>query len=307
MEVIRPLIGDLHMQARDLAECFSLALTALDLPGGMALQAAQFGKVFPQPARIVNQLSGRERGKGFQADIDANLPSVRGVPWFRLGKLQHQADKPAVVHPLDDSVLNLCLPRNGTVITHAYFSHVLHIEAHGTMLFLAQAQPATISVGEFHALEAVAAFEAWKARLFSCFQAAKECSEGFVQAAQHVLHARSVQLAEGFRGRTTLVSKVCPLPPVSEPFAGFLIDRDALFESGIVDPSGLPEQEIQLPSLLVVWTKEVFVGAKHKLAWLLWFDEYLVLIQDTVYRTIVPIYLLFANKFGKEERASSAA
>jgi hypothetical protein len=69
----------------------------------------------------------------------------------------------------------------------------------------------------------------------------------------------------------------------------------------------LPEQEIQLPGLLVVWAKEVFVGAKHRLGWLLQFDEYLVLIEDTAYRTIVPIYMLFANKFGKEERASSAA
>lgn len=35
------------------------------------------------------------------------------------------------------------------------------------------------------------------------------------------------------------------------------------------------------------------------------FDEYLVLKQDTVNRTITPIYLCFANKFGKEERTSS--
>ena len=102
VEVIRPLISDLLMQARDLAECFSLAVATLDLPGSMALQAAQFGKVFPQPARIVNQLSRRERGKGFQSDIDANLPSLRSVLRFRLGKLQHQADKPTVVHPPED-------------------------------------------------------------------------------------------------------------------------------------------------------------------------------------------------------------
>ncbi len=305
VEEIRSLIGDLLMQVRDLAECFSLALTALGLPGSMALQAAQFGKAFPQPARIVNQLSGRECGKGFQADINPNLPSVCGVFRFRLGKLQHQADKPAVVDPLDDRVLNLCLPWNGTMITHTHFTHVLHIEAHRAMLFLAQL--AAISVGEFDALEAVAAFETWKARLFCCFQAAKESSKGFVQAAQQVLHARSVQLAEGFREGTALISKVYPLRPVIEPLACFQIDRDALFKSGVVDLSGLPEQEIQLPGLLVVWAKEVFVGAQHRLAWLLQFDEYLVLIEDTAYRTIVPIYMLFANKFGKEERASSAA
>jgi hypothetical protein len=40
---------------------------------------------------------------------------------------------------------------------------------------------------------------------------------------------------------------------------------------------------------------------------LLQFDENLVLIEDTAYRTIAPIISLFANKFGKEERASSAA
>jgi hypothetical protein len=305
VEVIRPLIGDLFMQEHNLVVSFPLAVTAPNLPGNMALQAAQFGKALLQPARIVEQLPGRKSSQGLQANINAHLSSCWDVPRYRLRKFQHQAGIPAVIHPLDDSMFDHCLLWNNPVITHSDFPDALHIEALAALFSLAQL--AAISIGEFDAPETVTAFEAREAGFLSGFQAAKESCKGFVQAAQQLLHAGSIQLAKSLRRRSTQVAKVRPLCAVAGALPRFFIDRDALFEGGIVDLSGLPEQEIQLFGLLIVRAKEVFVGAKHWLKWLLRLAEYQKRILDCVDRTIVPIISLFANKLRKEERASSAA
>ena len=56
--VLRALV-----QAGNQPVGFSLAMTSPDLTSGPALQAAQFGQVFAQPARVFNQFTGRERGE----------------------------------------------------------------------------------------------------------------------------------------------------------------------------------------------------------------------------------------------------
>jgi hypothetical protein len=67
VQIISPLVGNLCVQAGNLAVGFSLTVAALGLSRGMTLQAAKFCQALAQPARIFDQLACLERGKAFQA------------------------------------------------------------------------------------------------------------------------------------------------------------------------------------------------------------------------------------------------
>jgi hypothetical protein len=273
VKMIGPLVGDLFVHLADLPVGFPLALTAFDLPGSVALQAAQFCKAFPQPAGIVDtctarrrkcQFASRESRKAFQANVNANLPTSGGAVRFGAGQVQHETDVPAVVDLLDHSVLE---PRPGwdcPVVAHSYFACVLDVATHAPVLI--GSQLAAVAVGVLQALEPAAALEPRKARLLACLQAVEESSEGFIQTTKHMLQARSIQLAECVRMIVAQVSKMCPLCTITKSLATLLVGHYPLFKGGIVDKPGLPQQEVKLSSLLVIRAKEVLVGTQHRLS-----------------------------------------
>ncbi len=108
VKIIRSLIRNPLMQAGNLTVGFPLTLAALDLPRSVALQAAQPGKAFPQPAGVIDQLPSGESGKAFQAKVDANLLSSRRCAFVAgTGTSSIEANIPAPVDPLDDGVLDV--------------------------------------------------------------------------------------------------------------------------------------------------------------------------------------------------------
>ncbi|MFZ2095129.1 MAG: hypothetical protein WAV05_00700, partial [Anaerolineales bacterium] len=115
-------------------------------------------------------------------------------------------------------------------------------------------------------------FETGKAGLLACFQATEESGVGFVQAAKHMLQAGRVQLAERVRVSPTQITEMRPLRSIANALARFPIGFYALFQGGVVDQSGLPEQKVQSFSLLGAWAKEILVGTQHGLARFLHFD-----------------------------------
>jgi hypothetical protein len=132
------------------------------------------------------------------------------------------------------------------------------------------AQLAAIAVGVLDALEAVAALEAWKAGGFARLYPAKESREGFIQPAEELLQTGGIQLPGCIRGPAAHVPKISPLRRIPNSLARFLVGGNSLFQGGIVDQSGLPEQEVKSLGLLGCWAKEVLISSKHDLALMGW-------------------------------------
>lgn len=172
VQIIRSLIGNFFVQTGNLAIGSPLPSAALDLPGCVALQAAQTGQILSQPTRVLDQLTSRQCGETLQPYVDSNL--LTGLDYSRhwIVQIDHQTGVPALPRPLDDSMLEMCSVGDRPVIAHAYFTHILHVKAHAPVLILSQLAP--VAVGVFDAVKAVATFETRKPRLFPCFQAAKE-------------------------------------------------------------------------------------------------------------------------------------
>ena len=270
VKIVSPLVRNLFMQSGNVRIRFSLALTAFDLSGSVTLKAAQLCEAFTQPAGIVNQFPSSQGGKTFQSHIYPNLLLGWDTLLFYVGKIQHQTGIPTVVDLLDDNVLDRCSVWDCPMIANPHISHVLDVKAHAPVFVLPQLAP--VPVGVFQALETTASLETGEAWLFSRLQTAKESREGFVQTAEKVLEARSIQSAKGIGVFTTQVSELCPLRPVANPLARFLICHYPLFEGSIVNQSGPPQQKVQPFRLFSILAKEVFVRAEHTLARLLNLD-----------------------------------
>ena len=63
----------------------------------------------------------------------------------------------------------------------------------------------------------------------------------------------------------TQITKIAPLVLIRDTFTCFLINADALFKSGIVDKTRLPEQKVKSFHLLGIGSKEVLIDAKQSL------------------------------------------
>jgi hypothetical protein len=270
VQIIRPLIGDPLMQAGDLSVGFHQPAAPPGLPGSVAQESAQSREVLSQPAGVLDQLARREGGKGFQANVDACLLSNRNLPFYRIGQFKHQTNIPTINDPLYNGVLDPRASGNRPVIAHPQFTNVLNVEAQAPMLILAQF--ASVPVGILDAMKAAAALEPGKPRFLSCLQVAKESCKGSVQAAQQVLQTGRIDLSKRLGIFTAHISEMRPLRCVSYSFTRFLVARNALFKSKIVDQPGLPKQVIQLFRLLIFRAKEVFVSTKHLHSRLLHFN-----------------------------------
>ena len=66
-----------------------------------------------------------------------------------------------------------------------------------------------------------------------------------------------------------LTAEVRPLSGVADPFSGFLVGGDALFQGGIVQPARLGEQAVEGGGLRSVGPQAVLVGPDHSAASLL--------------------------------------
>ena len=342
VKIIRPLVGNMLMQACNLPIGVLLAIAPFDLPGSATGKTSQLRQVSSQPARVLNQFARRESGETFQANVNADLSAGRGALRYRCGQVKHQADIPTVIELLDNDVLDLRFGGKYPVITHSQFAYILDVEAPLPMFILTQL--ASVAVGILDAFEAVAAFEARKTRFLSRLQAAEESGKGFVQAAKKLLQTGSIQHPEGMRVVAAQVLEVLALCSIANSFARFLVDRYPLFEGSIVTQPGLPEQEVQFFELLNIWPKEILVRTKQWLPQFLYFDVTLeqraqffrnlvnqhfapifwtphkvilqkenaagvVLIPCVAHRTNVLLYLMFVNYLtqAKEKSAFSVA
>jgi hypothetical protein len=263
VQIIRPLIGNLFVQPSDLMISFPLAVAPLDLAGDMSLQDAQPSQTVPHPTWIFDQFTARKGGKGFQADINANLFASWNVTFGGIRHFQHQANIPTVINTLDDCMLDLASLRQSAMKAYFHLTHVLQVKASAAMRVLQEF--AAVTVGIFHALKAVTTLETRKSWLFSCLHPPKESGKCFVKAAQKLLDTAGVQLTESIGFRMTQITKIGTLVLIRDSLTCFLINGDALFKSGIVDKTGLPEQKVQLFHLLGIWVKEVLIGTEHSL------------------------------------------
>jgi len=270
VQIIRPLIGNPLMQAGNLSVGFLQPVAPPGLPGSVALNAAQSRKVLSQPAGVLDQLARRESGKAFQAKVDAYLLSGEDVPFCGIREFKHQANIPTISDSLDNGVLDPRASGNRTMIAHPHFPHVLNIERSAPMFILAQF--AAVPVGIFDTVEAIPTLETGISGFLSCLQVAKESGKAFIQTAQQVLKAGSIDLSKHLEIFTAHISEMRPLRSVSYSFARLSVGGNALFQGKIVDQPGLPQQEIQLFRLLIFRAKEVFVSTKHLLSRLLHLD-----------------------------------
>jgi len=263
VHIVCPLIGNMLMQASNLVIGFSLVVAPFDLSRCMTLQPPQFHETLSQPMRVFNQLASRESGKIFQTNVNTDLLACLSLTYARFRQLQHQANIPPHTNPLEDNVFDLGIGRNGSVIAHPHFANVLNVKRLASLL--AMSQFATIVVCIFQAFKATVSFKSRIPWFFTCFQAAKESCERFVQAAKQVLKARSVQLSKYARVIVAYISKMRPLCSVAYALARFFERVNALLQCGIVNKAGLPKQKVQVLNLFRIWAKEVFVSTIHNL------------------------------------------
>jgi hypothetical protein len=205
----------------------------------VAQESAQSREVLSQPAGVLDQLARRESGKAFQANVDAYLLSNRNLPFYGIRQFKHQTNIPTISNSLDNGVLDPRASGNRPVIAHPQFTNVLNVEAQAPMLILAQF--ASVPVGILDAMKAIPTLETGISRFLSCLQVAKESRKGFVQAAQQVLKAGGIDLPKRVWIIPALIPEMRPLRCVSYSFARFLVARNALFKSGVVNRTGLPE------------------------------------------------------------------
>jgi hypothetical protein len=262
VQVVPALVGYFLVHSGHLSVGLLLPLTAFNLPGGMARQQPEFRQALPQPARIFDQLTGGQGCESLQADIHADPVSGEALPGRRIRQLEHQADVPALIDPLDHGMFDFCLIRDAAVVVQGHLTHILQVQPPLALLFLDQL--AAVTVGVFEAAETLATFEPWMPRLFSCLQAAKKGREGLVQAPEGVLQAGSVQLTEGLRVLPALIPEMRPLGCVADALAGCLVGGNALLQGSVIDYPGLPELEVQALFLLWRWAETVLVGAQHR-------------------------------------------
>jgi len=191
-----------------------------------------------------------------------------------------------VIDLLDDDVLDIRSIWDCSVITHSHFAYILNIKAHAAVLI--HSQLATVPIGIFDAVKAVAALETGKTWFFSRLQSAEESRKGLIQAPQKVLQTGSIDQSDGIRVISADISKMRPLRSIANPLTRFLISCNPLFESSIVNQPGLPKQKVQAVQLLIVRTKKVFVGAQHNLTLFLHFNVPLDgFVGDVLYRSNV--------------------
>jgi hypothetical protein len=329
VQIIRPLIGDPLMQAGDLSIGFPQPAAPPGLPGSVAQESAQSREVLSQPAGVLDQLTRREGGKAFQANVDACLLASRNLPFYRIREFEHQANIPTISESLNNGMLDSRTSGNRPVIAHAHFTNVLNVEAQAPMLILAQF--ASVPVGILDAMKAIPTLETGISGFLSCLQVAKESCKGFIQAAQQMLQTGRIDLSKRVWMIPALIPEMRPLRCVSYSFASLPVGGNALFQSKIVDQPGLAKQEIQLFRLLVFRAKEVFVSTKHLHSRLLQFKlvasapqtwqagaqffanlthQDLTSVSHITHRTSVLHHLIFVYHLalpGKEVRASSTA
>lgn len=119
-KAVYPLVGNLLMQASYLAVCFPLTTAPFCLSGEVTLQAAKFCKVFPQPARLLNQLARWKGCKAFPANVKSNPTTAKGLSCARIWQLKHQAGVPTVIDPFDYGVFDVGLIRDAPVVAHPH-------------------------------------------------------------------------------------------------------------------------------------------------------------------------------------------
>lgn len=266
---VAALIGDALMQSGNLRSSFPAARAALLSAGQAALRNTQLREAPAQPARVFDQRPVAERQQAAQPHVDANRRAgMRGHN--RIGQVEHQADVPLAVAPLEDDMLDRRVVGDRAMILDFDFTHVLDVEQGAACII--EPQLAAVAVPVFQAAEAVAPLEAREARLFAVFQSAKERLERFIQTAQKLLHAGRVQLAERVGIGVAKVAEVRPLLVVDHALARLFVDGDALFQRGVVERAPLPQQEVEHPRLRLRRIQPIAVGANHALLSLLLVD-----------------------------------
>ena len=106
--------------------------------------------------------------------------------------------------------------------------------------------------------------EAGKARLAALPQAAIECPERLIQTAQHLLDRGGIELAQRGRAGVAKIAKVRPLRRVGDALTRCSVGGDPLLQSGVVQSTPLPQQEVEGWRLGPVRIQAVLVGAAHE-------------------------------------------
>jgi hypothetical protein len=249
------------VDCRNPAGCFAPAVATFLTPAQVTLGNAQLLKTLAQPARVINCLTV---AKGQQV-IQANVNSHRQAglwPWLRVGNIQHKGDVPLVQAALENNVLYRRAFRQRPVQLHLHIAGTLHVQPVAVHF-------AAIAMAVFQALKTAARFEAGLARFLARLDTTKEGGESFIQAAQHLLCAGSIQKANRIRKIIAGLFESRPLLLIGDTTPTTFSGPTTLVQRVVVDGAHLPEHKVKRFLLPAIGVKPILVAADHLTTFLL--------------------------------------
>jgi hypothetical protein len=245
---------DPFMDASDSLAMFASLRRALCPFGVLALDFCQGFLLLAEETGILDFLSIRKGGKGFQSDINANLRRMvwqslwlvlsgeAGIPLARRGS----PDGAGLDHPLD----------------RAMIGHLDTADFGEANPFIMRDAKATLGIGD--AIVALFAFKTGVSWLFPSFDAAKESFHRQINPNSDVLQDLGMNHREGgpflFQYRIGLL-----LLKTRRPLTRLLIGGFALFEQMIIEPATLFKHHIKGLALFFGRINPVLKGFKHGL------------------------------------------
>ena len=258
---VAALVGNILVQAAYQAGQFAVFATIALATSAAALQNCQLFFGSAKPARVVNVLAGRERGKRQQTHVYANI-RADNVIRFVVRQFQLKAGVPvAEIVPLEHNHLNLGIIGNRAMLEQSYQTNVLDIKP-----ALFEADTVTIDVAD--RLEPTPAFEAGVARFLTGLDTAKERLEGFIQTAQGLLDRRVIE-PRGIFVKLTQLLELVGLVGVVETNLALLPRLATLLQGGVVKLAVNLQNAVHRLALLVIRVESELVTQQHLLARLL--------------------------------------
>ena len=271
---IPPLVGDEPMLFGNRIPQLPIALAPSLCARPFVLSESQLFLRGAKPAGIVNLLTRRQRGKEFEAHVNADLGLVVGDNG-NVGQFDLEGDVPVVEFiPLDDGLLDNAVIGDRAMLKDANVPNVLNVES-------AILQPKPIAVTKFERAKPTNSLETRIARFLSCLDAAEERTKCLIEPAKNLLAGGVVQLAQTIG---VLLANLFQLVGLV-----IVIDRDllelpvvpSLLKGGIVEQTSLLKKKIKTIGLFFGWVEAKLVTAFHRL--LFWASIYLRIVSaDTL-------------------------
>jgi|GEM_PF-5277397 len=256
-------------------DSFLSPVATLDAPGHLMLRGCQSPFSFPQPSRILNRFSGRERGEVLKPNIDAHaIACLRQVT--RLVFYDSEDYIPTVSFPLDRASFNLTLDRTG--------------EMHPTASKLRKTQLIAFKLKsglwEGERIVTLTATEAGESRFLSFFHSAKEILESPLKASQRLLQHLAMDTRNIFPTCFDLWQLI-GLISDREAFSGHPVGVAALLKPSVVKFAANRQPVKKNSFYFVTYFQFVLVGFHN--------SDYTIITRASIHRSIVVFILIIQS------------